>query len=101
MVQIISAIKYRRWEEEKKNQAYMEWQTRTLATFVVSTIQDNKAREHMMEEATKISMQRTAQEVEAGQPLSEKSFAEIVENGNVEAALEANSRRKSPMPFRM
>ena len=82
----------------------MEWQTRVLAAYVANTIQDDKARQQMVKQTESITMTGTPSKsglppLKKGQPMTEEEFAHLMEHGNTEAALEANSRRTGPMPF--
>lgn len=101
LTQIVAAIRYRHYAKFKNERRVTEWQTRMLSAFIAQTVQDDKGRAQLLKEANKISIDPKYDE--SGQmvntAIDNRSFAEIVEHGNTEAALEANSKRKTPMPF--
>lgn len=94
--------------DDKVRRAEIEWQTKMLASFIASTVDDQKAREQMVEAAAKLSMVdetstsetlRPAQADTSGEDT--RSTDDVLKHGDIERALARNMRRSGPGIFGM
>jgi hypothetical protein len=86
--------------EAKAKRSLVEWQTKTLAGFIASTIQDNKARDEAFAAVEKLSI--TGDDPEADTSGEDtRSLDEVMKHGDVQRALARNMKRKGPGIFGM
>lgn len=99
LVQIMHAIRETREAEARTERALVEWQTKTLAAFIASTIQDNEAREKSVEAAAKLSIEGDGEADTSHEDT--RSWDEILKYGDTKRALAKNMKRKGPGIFGM
>lgn len=88
--------------DNKVRQLELQWQTRTLATFIANIAPHPKTAEALLKAVERIHLVDDG-EIRTADTSSEsdaRTLEEIMEHGNVEAALQKNAMRKGPgLPF--
>lgn len=77
--------------------AEITWQTQSICAFIASTVEDNSAREKMFANAQKLTLlEDELDDTTTSGDSDERSLEDIIENGNVQAALARNNARVGP-----
>lgn len=102
--QVRDAIYIRQYTEMQNRHREIEWQTKTLASFIVSVSPvSDKSRSQLQKVLEKISLSDTSDREEpVSTPVGSdgRSIEDIIENGSVEQALERNGSRNIADLFR-
>jgi hypothetical protein len=97
LVQIVHVLEHSREVEDMVRRLEIEWQTKVLASFLSNLAQDEKQATQMHAAVEKLSMlPPEAQAALADTSGEHRSLEDIMENGNVAAALAHNIARKGP-----
>jgi hypothetical protein len=104
---MLAAIRSAQEAQLKLHHVEIEWQTKAITHFIASTIEDDKGRAEMVKAAGNLSISgdkksdptsTTRADTTAKQ--EEHTLEWYMENGNVEGALEKNSKNRGT-PFGM
>lgn len=94
----MAAVRQRIKGEMKLRQAETEWHAKTVAQFIIYTVEGEKSQKSLFKMLDKISLvnPKKAEPLAQADTTSSRAFdyADIEERGNFEAALEKNSQRK-------
>lgn len=102
LVQIVHVMQRSQEAKDTVRRAEIEWQTKTLAAFLSSLASSKELADAMHDEVGKLSMTpRPPDQADTGSAdtsggTDSRTLEEIMEHGNVEAALARNLARKGP-----